>query len=188
MALSDLLQKIESDGKAQVAAVLADADKRVDAINATYKEKQVALRSKVEKETETLLKKQAQNSAERDVRTHKHIITEAKRTAINDVFTKALAELEAHDDATYVAFVEKQLTAITSDLKNVTLKTAENRVDATKKALKAVGVDATCEADSAIGGGFIVVGEDYEYDFTFARLLETHKAELEAEVAQTLFN
>ena len=188
MALSDLLQKIESDGKAQVAAVLADGENRVAAITAEYKEKQEALRNKVAKETEALLSKQAKNGEESAIRMCKQTITQAKREAINDVFTKALAELEALDDKTYGAFIEKQLTAITSDLKDVTLNTAEIRVDVTKKVLKAMDVDAKCEGDAAISGGFIVVGKDFEYDFTFARLLATHKAELEAEVAHTLFN
>lgn len=189
------------DGKeAIIERIIGDAEKKADAL---LREAENGARESAREAEEwigeylsaqrKLLKEECENVvsrrktvAELDCR---KVLLNAKQEVISEVFARALKRAEAFDKSKYLRIVEKLCednaeegdTVVLSE--NAPLKEADvmSLSVAKKKKLKFGG------ADGRFGGGVMLVNDVCDKDLSFNAVLETHKDELEAEIAAALF-
>lgn len=189
MSLSDITEKILSDAKREKEVIEEGVASKLQEIETRAKERKDVLTKRIEAETETLLTRaEAYNEGEAQ-REKKRRIDEAKRNALDNVFIQAYEELCALSDDAYTDLITPMLTGVSKDVtKDATVYALAEKVTATKKALSAAGLHNTVEEDKTLSGGFRIVGDTYEYDFSFTKIMEEKRKQLEVTVSETLFS
>lgn len=186
MAISDLTEKILSDAKQFAVGVKDENDTKVSEIEKSTTDTVNSLTKESEGETKRILadnEERVISSAKQEVKIE---LDRAKRNALEATFVTAYKELVKLSDGDYEVLVEKLLKSLPAETKGK-LSTSTKRRKSTETALGKVGLSLTIETDDSIEGGFTVEGSDYEYNYTFSKILENKKQELEIEVANILF-
>lgn len=188
MALTDITKTIHEEAEQKRQQILADADKKIDALKASYKAEQDKREAAFSAVTEQI---KAQNvatvtgAAERE---RKEIVDGIKRQLVNEVFEKALDTMTKLADADYKAIIAGYLKALPKNLGKCDVYASPKHVAATKKALADASFSGSVHEDKNImHGGLKVVGSNFEYDFTFDKLMQEYKNALEIEIAHILF-
>lgn len=186
MAISDLTQKITKDARDKSADIAAQSQ---DQINKVASETETLTQSKREIFTRELKKtleaniKKISASAEQEA---KMIVDEKKRQILNGTFKEALKKLQSISDKDYEGIIVKLLKTI-KETESMVLTTPKNRVEITKKALTSLKLTIPVKETKDITGGFIMTGDNFEYNFSFEKIISDKKNQLEIDVANILF-
>jgi V/A-type H+-transporting ATPase subunit E len=187
MSLSDITKKIENDASQKAKRILNDAKDSGKAIMREVEEKKSELSKRYEKSTADLLSRNEARVKDGAHREGKQHIEEEKRKHINKVFTKAYENLVNLPSDEYTEYVSSLIGSLSIGKSEVSAFGPKNRETETKEALKKAGIEAKVSVDEKIEGGVRIEGEDFEYDFSFKKLMEQKRDELEVKVAKTLF-
>jgi vacuolar-type H+-ATPase subunit E/Vma4 len=187
MSLADLTEKITLDAQASQTSIQKEAEAQSAKIVTAYAKKQFDLKERFVQETEAALERNLGKVTQGAQREAKQLTEKVRRKEVEAVFSEALSRLITLGDAEYMVLIMPFIKALPHG-ERLTIKTSENRIEATNKCLKKAGVSAMVESDSAITGGFIAIGDTFEYNATFAQLIAEKMRELEVDVAQTLFS
>ena len=186
MAISDLTQKITKDARDKSADIAAQSQ---DQINKIASDTEAVIQTKREtfaqelKATQEANVKKISASAEQEA---KMTVDEKKRQILNGTFKEALTKLQTIQDKEYEVIITKLLKTIKEN-KDVTITTPKNRIEVTKKALTALKLTIPVKETKDITGGFIMTGDNFEYNFSFEKVISDKKNKLEIDVANILF-
>jgi vacuolar-type H+-ATPase subunit E/Vma4 len=187
MSEDTLIKKIADEAAASAAAIKAEADTEVAAIEAQTKtllqEAAAAHEALVTKEKthlETVAFSKARQTASIAVQS-------AKRAGVDEVFKKAAEAIAEAPADEYVSFFTKSVQAIVPEKIEGTVRCPVKREEETKQLLKTASVEGTISVDPTITAGFVMETADGVYDVTLNRILADRRPELEMEVIkQTL--
>jgi V/A-type H+-transporting ATPase subunit E len=187
MAIIDLTTKILDEAKKRAAEIKADSSEKTAEIEHETASQVVTLTETATAQTDKLLADNERRVISTAQQEAKMELDRAKRESLETVFSAAKKELAGLDGAKYEAFVAKLLGTLPKDVTG-TLLTSPKREKETQTALTAAGLSLTLATDDSLEGGFLVRGDDFEYNYTFEKILADKKSELEIGVATILFD
>jgi len=187
MSLSDITGKIHADAEKNRDDILRTAQTTIEKLTQEAEAQKLQKRELFEQETATLLEKNVQKVVAGAKQEAKKLIDGTKRQAIDSVFTTALKKLVNADDVAYENSLTSLLQTLPKDTTG-TLKTPSKRTSQTENALQKAGLKLSIETDESISGGCVIVGDTYEYNLTFDKLIADKKSDVEVEVAHILFS
>jgi vacuolar-type H+-ATPase subunit E/Vma4 len=187
MSLQDLIQQIEKEADAQIAALNDERDKAIYEIQKEYEKLREKRTAEIEKKAEDSIEKvsrRADTFANMEIRNH---LLSAKRTLLADVFAKTVTALAGSPD--YVKILTALLKTAKKHFKEGTVVPAHGKEEETKKALKEADANFELAARSAqIKGGFIFKADSVEVDFSFESILAKELwGDLEMKLSKMLF-
>lgn len=188
MALHDILEKIKSDGAAELKAIndaaSAELMKIEEANQRAIKERRQLAVSDAER--------RASKVAGRIVSKARHqaqfITGHLEQVKLEAVFGAIKSELKELSEASYTEFVNKQLSTL-PNLQTGVFTIAEKTSDITKKILLQHGVvenKIQIEEKDTLWGGFVYSTAITEYDCSFRGLVETIKTQHSVEIAKQI--
>lgn len=190
MALQDIIQKIRSDGAADVQAIEDTRDAELATI-ASLRDEAMAKRNKVAGFDTA---RRATKVAERLLSKARHqiqlIAGSAERAKLEAVFGAIKDELTTLDGRSYETFLDKQLNGLpaTSGGRFLVAK-ATAQVTKTFLASKGVPLDAIeTETENNLLGGFVFMTDKQEFDCSFQGLLRNIRDHQAVEIAHKLTN
>ena len=189
MSVQAIIDKIKEDTKAEAEAILAEAENKCAEINKEI-ERQVneinsELSAKLKKQQDQLetvaksLEKQKANLA----------LQSAKRKLLDSVYADAWSEvlnLSASDYIKLLLNKSESLLPKRVDIKSV--QAPENRQTETAEIMKLLGIEAEMIINPKLKGGFILVGRDFEYNFSLENIFAEERKNSEIEIANILFD
>jgi vacuolar-type H+-ATPase subunit E/Vma4 len=187
MSEDTLIKKIADEAAVSAAAIKAEADTQVAAIEVQTKtllqEAAAAHEALVTKEKthlETVAFSKARQTASIAVQS-------AKRAGVDEVFEKVTEAITEAPTDEYVSFFAKAVQATIPEKIEGTARCPVNREEETKQLLKTISAEGTITVDPAVTAGLIIETADGVYDVTLNRILNDRRPELEMEVIkQTL--
>jgi vacuolar-type H+-ATPase subunit E/Vma4 len=186
MALADITDKIRADARDKAHTIIAAAKiqaaavekEGADTVSAIISEREKALMEEcAENNRRITLAAQQEAKLARD---------RARREALNHIFSEALETLLALDDKRYSKLLHRLLKVLPEEKGKIIIPQAREAV--TKAALEEVKRRDTPETTKEFKGGFIVQFDNAQYNFTFEKLLQDKKQELELKIASILFS
>lgn len=196
MPLEAIIAEIKKDAAEQAAAILAEAEERVAAIE---REREESGRAEFEstlagyKGRAQAMEKRVLTLAQLEARRQ---VLEARRGAVDQAFDLALRQLAGLPDAEYLQLLEsivvnsaltghEELVLNARDRARITPGFLE-RVNASLRAQGRPGSVTLSARTAAISGGCILAGEEVELNASFEAALKTIRDDLETEVAAIL--
>jgi vacuolar-type H+-ATPase subunit E/Vma4 len=173
MALTDIINAITAEAEAELAAIAANRDTEVAAIQATLAEYTATKTAAAARDRQ----RRADKVAERILAKARHhasfITTGAVQAELEAVFAAAATQLAALDGTTYNTYLEKQWATLPAqDATTGTYQVAAERAEETQAFLAAKGVAAAhIVPASGLHGGFVLATSTREYDCSFRGLL-----------------
>lgn len=186
MSIKDLTQKILSDAQKQIDNIIAENKTKIDVIEKNTKELVATLTRELRADTEKIQSENEKRIISKANQEAKIEIDSKKRKVLDGVFKSVYKQLINLDDTKYETLITKLLRSLPLNAVTTILVPA-NRIEITGRALQTVGLSILMTEDSSMEGGFILKGKDFEYNFTFSKILENKKNELEIEISKTLF-
>lgn len=197
MAISNLLDKIKEDAKAEADAIIQKAHSEVAEIqksreNEANKQRQLIL-EKAQKEAKSKADRII-SSAELKVRNDK---LRAKQDAIDNVFNLALNQLEQLSDTDFLEYIKNAIlsASFTGEAELLLSKEDQDKINpgfvsSINSELAKLGRNATVKlaTDKEITKrGFVLNRNGIEINFTFESMLTSLKEEMENEITEVLF-
>ena len=190
-----LVDRIISDAMADAQATKAQADETCAAILAGGKEQAAKLAEKNAAQREAAVAgilERSRTNAELEAR--KNLLAE-RRQVIDEVFAAAYEKMCAMDDATRTAICKRMLLQEADGGESIKAAKADRALieallPEVNGALAAAGkapIQAEIQ-DAEVAYGFVLVGDGYEKDCSFAAILRDARAQEETKVAGILFN
>ncbi len=186
MSISDITNKIIQDATKEADSILKEAENDVVKIEKELNERKKELKNEHEKEMESLARdneKRVKSVAKREVKIN---IERVKREEVNKAYDLALQNMISFSENEYKDFLKKILSKIPSETKGV-FYCPKNREKETKDVMIDLGFKNKLSLSDDFAGGIIVLGDDFEYNFTFEQILKEKRGLIEAEVAKILF-
>jgi len=185
MALTDILEKIQSEAESKAEELKAEYEQKKKQLNAEHLSHLQQMAKENDKSIETdgeKTKLKAQNEAEMEA---KNALLKDKRALIEDTLEKAvdaLSSAERYEDL--LAEMMKK-----SDMESGIVIPAKGKEAATKNAVSKSGKNYTVEESSAaIRGGFILKSDRIEIDNSFETVIGKQlRGPLEIELNKLLF-
>jgi len=187
MALSDITQKILDDARKDAEITLENAKDRVAQIKGETEKKLKELQVQQDEKLQHIKDQTKQERVSLYKQRIKNLIDKKKRGLLDGVFADALKALHKKTDAEVKEFVQKALSMLPSDLKDVHVFVNAQQATILKPVVEKFFPDAVIKTANDIQGGCIVRAEEYEYDLTFEAILEDKRKDLEVEVARMMF-
>lgn len=188
MALQDILDRLKSDAKAEIAAINSARDLEIEnlkkkAETETTKRSEVAMSDR---------ERRADKVAERILSKARHqasfIETSAVQTELEAVFSEVSKMLSSLNDSDYTSYLEQSFTSLPK-AKTTQFFVAKEKEDATTSFLtkKGVSSDAIKSKDGLLGG-FVMNTTDREYDYSFVGLIKTLRDTKSVEISKRISN
>lgn len=185
MALTDITRKIKDDAAHEARKITDTAEKKAAEISASTEEIAEGIRNEYGKELAKVLaenERRVISTAKQEV---KHNTDQAKRELLDRVFEDALGAI-ALDEKKHGILAERLMTTLPQDISG-TIYAPKAYVTQITTLVKKHGLALSVEPSSDFTGGFIIHGKDFEYNFTFEKLIADKKEELEIETSAILF-
>jgi vacuolar-type H+-ATPase subunit E/Vma4 len=185
MSLAELTGKIINDAKNNAGEIVGNAEKETKKIDGVSGEKLNELRKNAEIVVEKNMidnKRKVVASAEQEA---KLAIETMRRDVLDQAFNRALIKF-ANDDELYQKIMLKLLSSLPKKIDAlVTVPVGEK--ERAKKVLTAAGLSLSIEERATTTSGIIIEGVSEEFNFSFEKLLDDKKGELELGLANILF-
>ena len=180
--LENLTQKIIEDAKEKADEIKTNAEKKANALVVNRvkeaNERKEKIIDKATQEAKTM-KERVVSSAELKIRDEKLVV---KHLVLEKVFETAKKELLNIDDKAYSDFIKTSLKEIDySKAAIINVPTGK------KKMTETLGTGLKVVEDDSLESGFMIFDEKIIYNYTFESLVDEIRDELEASIAQKLF-
>lgn len=185
MALSDIIQTINSDFESRSKSIIDAAINEADDLLVNFKESekkendqrwQAALKHKADAIKKTQTKSDLQS---------RHKVLAEKRALIDAAFDKAKIQATKLKSDDYLDIITPLISDI--DAKSGEIITAKGRLQDTTKALQKARKDFQIK-EGDFDGGFIFQSPQIEINATFDRLFSDLRSKLETDIANLLFS
>lgn len=180
--LENLTQKIIEDAKDKADEIKINAEKKANTLVANRVKEANDRKEKIlDKATQEakMMKERVISSAELKIRDEKLV---AKHIVLEKVFEMAKRELLALEDKDYSKFVKTSLEEI-----GYSKAAVINVPKGKKEILETLGTGIKVVEDDSLESGFMIFDEDIIYNYTFESLVDETREEVEALIAQKLF-
>ncbi|MDY0235653.1 MAG: V-type ATP synthase subunit E [Gudongella sp.] len=180
--LENLTQKIVDDAKEKADEIKTNADKKALVLVANRvkeaNERKEKIISKATQEA-AMMKERVVSSAELKIRDEKLVV---KNIILDKVFEVAKKELLSINDKDYLNFVKSSLKEIEYS-SDAVLNVPKGKMES----LKDLGETIKVVENDSVESGFMIFDEDIIYNYTFRSLVDDIREEMEALIAQKLF-
>ncbi len=186
MPISEITAKIISDAEKEKEKILSQAKEKASDMEKETAKIKKTLKSEEEKRLEKALEDYRRKFASSAKQKFKSQIDAFKREALDRVFKRAEESLNGLNDKDY----KKALSSFVSKLPQKSegeFIVDPSREEITKEAIKENQMSSPVKTQPGLGGGFIFKGLDFEYNFTFSKIINVMKEEMEVDVSKTLF-
>lgn len=192
--IEKITARIETDAKAEVAAILREAEEKAAAIREQYKVQAAAQAKAAEAEGREAAKRQAERLESAAQMDAKKQLLAAKQACLNEAFDKAQKELLALPDGEYAQLLarmavkasrtgKEEILLNARDLKRVGAQVVE-KANALKK-----GAALTLSSETReMAGGLTLRDGNVEVNCAFETQLRVLREEMAAQVAGILFS
>lgn len=192
--IEKITARIETDAKAEVAAILREAEEKAAAIREQYKVQAAAQTKAAEAEGREAARRQAERLESAAQMDAKKQLLAAKQACLNEAFDKAQAELLALPDGEYAQLLarmavkasrtgKEEILLNARDLKRVGAQVVE-KANALKK-----GAALTLSTETReMAGGLTLRDGNVEVNCAFETQLRVLREEMAAQVAGILFS
>lgn len=188
MSEQAIVEKIISDAEAEAQAIIADAEKKaeetVEKANLRAERRIQGEKQAADKKAESILDGKAA-TARLDCA---KILLAEKRAVIDEVYARALAQLQQLGKADALHLFERLLNSFAEDGDEIIF--ADNFKYAQDVAKLSVVKDKKLRISAkkaGIDGGCILIGKNSDKDLSFSALLAVDREEMQAEIAATIF-
>lgn len=185
MSITDIKDKIVSEGEEQKREIKENFEQKIQKIQKDFSIDAKKLREGFEKELLKSLEENKRKFLSLANREEKIKQENLKREILDEVISEALTKLDKVSDENFEEFALKIFEVIPSGLKGDVVVSSD-KSHAVKKAMK--GHHLSLKEDNSLSGGFVIVGDDFRYDFTFENLLRSRKSDFELELSKILFS
>lgn len=189
MSVQAIIDKIREGAKKEAEVILTEVENKCAEINKET-EKQV---SEINSELSAKLKKQQEQKETVAKSLEKQRVNLAfqslKRKLIDSVYTDAWNEIVNLPASDYTKMMLSKSENLLPKKINVKLvHSPENRQSETAEIIKVLGIEAEIITNSKLKGGFILVGEGFEYNFSLENIFTENRKKTEIDIANTLFD
>lgn len=193
--IEKITARIETDAKAEVAAILREAEEKAAAIREQYKAQAAAQAKAAEAEGREAARRQAERLESAANMEAKKRLLAAKQECLNEAFDKAQAELLALDEGEYAQLLAKMAVKASKTGKEEILLNARDcervgpQVVAWANTLLSETAALTLSKETReMAGGLTLRDGNVEVNCAFETQLRVLREEMAAQVAGILFS
>lgn len=186
MALENIITSIQEEASKEADALLKNAKSQVSEIEKKSQKEVAAAEDALNKRVQEAVDEISHKVSLEMTSKKKHMLLNAKREALSQVFNESLEKLSSLDESSYVSLMTSLLKEI--DGKDFILHSAKGKEDQLKKAVSEAGSSYELGDSIDSRGGFTAVSNSVEVNLTFEALLDSMKDSLELDVSQKLFS
>jgi len=187
MSVTDIQEHIRKKTDAEISAIEKEMQEKIKAMQSRYDEDAKADEDGIAARIKDKKKAMQEKARVLGNMESRNKILSKKREMVDDALDAAIDKLAKSAD--YVDIVAKMMKNAAKQLKDGEVVPAKGKEDKTKEAMKKAGVDMKMSNEvSEISGGFLVVSEKEELDFSFESLIKKqYKERLETVAINALF-
>ena len=186
MSISEITDKILLNASQDRESILKGAEVQIQKTESGAGTKLKEQKIKYEDETRKLLESNKQKVTLGAKKEAKKIIEKSKHDIYNKVFERSLQQLRLLDDNRYKKMIASFFQALPQNVSGI-IYSPIDRVEITEEAARESGIQCKTEGDNSIKGGFILKAEKFEYNFTFEKLINDSRSNLEIDVVKKIF-
>ncbi len=186
MALKDITTQILENAEQDRQAIEEQARQELARLKDGREQEKKQWRQQEEEKLRREQEHRKRQSRSRQAQATKLAAETARREEIDQVFTEAFNKLRGQSSEQYRRLLRGLLQELPADLVG-TLEAPPERLTETKQALADSDLELTLRPEPALAGGFRVITERADYDYTLQRLLEDAREQTEEQVAEILF-
>lgn len=186
MSISEITDKILLNASQDRENILKGAEVQIQKTEHGSETKLKEQKTKYKNETRKILESNKQKVTLGAKKEAKKIIEKSKHDVYNKVFERSLQQLRLLDDNRYKKILTSFFQALPQNVSGV-IYSPINRVEITEEAARESGVQCKIKGDSSIKGGFVLKAEKFEYNFTFEKLINDSRNNLEIDIVKKIF-
>lgn len=185
MALTDILEKIETETELKITEINSDFEKKKIALEKTFQDKKSNLEKSINQSIEEKAERIMEKAKNLSFRENQNELVNEKRKLIDECLDEAIEKLSKSDN--YEEIIKKLLKKIPYEKGEII--SAKGKEEATKKALQSSGKTFELSKETiSVKGGFLFKSEKIEIDFSFETMIKRQlKESLEIKLNKLLF-
>lgn len=186
MSKSSIYEKIEEKGRIEAEEIYSTYQEKANLAVKTIMEEIIDACNKTLKQAEDKNNSFIKTKQTSLIQSSKQTILLKKKQLVHDTFEKAKASLVSLNKEELKSYVSKNCKDVT--LTNALVYVKEDEVAKYDEIFKELGMPVHgTKALKPLSGGFIVISDIYDLDFSFDAILAELEDEMEKEIADMLF-
>lgn len=186
MALNDITNKILEEAEVKKHQVEKETDALIKEIEKEEEEEILELEERHQTKLEREKRHKKQKAESRVGQKIKLIKESIRQKHVNKVFDDVYQNLVNLPAQEYKAMISSLLKEVPKTMQGV-IKVPDSRLEETKQVLQEQNLSFGVESDSDLEGGFQILGDKNNFNYSFERIVSGARDNYELEIADLLF-